>query len=71
MLNNCKECNIFKAWRYINDNRHSYDLDSKCGRCIALFCVGYVEKMIKIGNIPASLPNSFTAHRDEKIKKGK
>lgn len=34
---NCKRCSIYKVRDYIKNNRKEFDVNSKCGKCIALF----------------------------------
>ena len=33
----CKNCNIYRVRGYIKNNRKEFDLNSKCGQCIARF----------------------------------
>ena len=59
----CKECDIFKVQEYIANNR-KFNIQTKCGKCIAELCLEYVAGMIENGSTPASLFYEFKKCRD-------
>lgn len=68
----CKSCNIHRVHRYISENITKYDVLSKCGWCIAGFCLLIVDGLYK--EPPSSmmynaLEDAFYNYRDKKNEK--
>ena len=47
MFEECKYCSIHKVQDYIKNNINNFDVKSKCGKCIAGFCLLFVFGLYK------------------------
>lgn len=68
MYEECKDCNIHRVQSYIGNNITNYDINSKCGKCIAGFSLLIVDGLCKkppYKEIFESLEQNFYEFRDK------